>query len=434
MALALAAAVARNPEHPAHGRPLLVGFSGGLDSSVLLQLLAADPGARRTGLRALHVHHGLHADADAWALQCERECAALGIALRVVRVEVDRNSGLGIEAAARTARHRAFAEALGDGEILALAHHRDDQAETFLLRALRGSGVDGLAAMRAWRPYARGWLWRPLLELPRDALLAHARDRGLRWIEDPGNADARFERNVLRHQVMPMLRQRWPHAAGNLARSATLSAQACDLLAPEDTSALQRAMRDGQTLEVGMLAALPRERRARVLRRWISGLGLPPLPGNGVERIESGLLGARMDAQARFDWAGACVWRWRDLLHADRIRTPLPPGWSRDWDGRTPLALPTGDRLELIGTAGFDAPLRAHARRGGERMTMPGRGHSHSLKHLLQVTAMPPWLRERLPLLSRGDVLLAAGDAIVSAELDTWLVAHDARLRWTTLA
>ena len=134
-----------NPPLPS---PILLGFSGGLDSSVLLQLLATDPGIRSRGLRALHVHHGLHADADAWAAHCRRVCAALDVPLEVVRVQVNLSARLGVEGAARAARHAAFAAALGDGEILALAHHRDDQAETFLLRALRGAGADGLAAMR----------------------------------------------------------------------------------------------------------------------------------------------------------------------------------------------------------------------------------------------------------------------------------------------
>ncbi len=414
---------------------VLVGYSGGLDSSVLLHLLAHDAETRRHGLRAIHVHHGLHSDADAWAAHCERECAALQIPLQVVRVDVDRDAGLGIEGAARAARHRAFAEDLGDGEILALAHHRDDQAETFLLRALRGSGVDGLAAMRPWRAHARGWLWRPLLGIARDALREYAGVHGLRWIDDPGNADARFDRNFLRNQVMPLLRQRWPHAADGFARSAALSAQASDLLEHEDAAAMRRALRDERTLDLDALQAIPHARRARVLRRWIDGLGLPPLPGNGIERIETELLAARPDAEARFDWSGARVQRWRGLLHADRIREPLPRDWSQDWDGDTALELPTGDRLELGGGGRFDAPLRAHARQGGERIVLPGRGHSHALKHVLQDAGLPPWQRERLPLLSDADgSLLAAGDAIISAHMAAWLQAHGAHLQWVRLA
>ena len=194
------------------GRGVMLGFSGGLDSTVLLHLLAANTDIRRNGLGAIHVHHGLHADADAWAAQCQRSCDALDVPLSIVHVDVDRASGQGLEGAARDARHRAFAQALADDEILALAHHRDDQAETFLLRALRGSGVDGLAAMRSWRAYANGWLWRPLLDVAREELHEHATAHGLAWIEDAGNGDPRFDRNFLRNAVMPLLRQRWPQA------------------------------------------------------------------------------------------------------------------------------------------------------------------------------------------------------------------------------
>ncbi|HTL14699.1 MAG TPA: tRNA lysidine(34) synthetase TilS, partial [Thermomonas sp.] len=271
MTAALARAVAR-----ADGRPVLLGYSGGLDSGVLLHLLAADPRIRASGLRALHVHHGLHPDADAWAAHCRAACEGLRVPLEVVRVRVDRDAGLGPEGAAREARHGAFAAALGEGEVLALAHHRDDQAETLLLRALRGAGVDGLAAMRRERAFARGLLWRPLLDAPRAALLAYARAHGLRWIEDPGNAGTDPDRNFLRHAVFPLLRDRWPHAADALARSAALCAEAADLLAAGDAAALEAVRRGADTLDVPGLLALPAPRRARVLRRWVAELGLPP--------------------------------------------------------------------------------------------------------------------------------------------------------------
>ena len=420
---------------PLRHAPVLLGFSGGLDSTVLLHLLASDAGPHRAGLRTIHVHHGLHADADAWAAHCERACAALGVPLTVVQVDIERASGLGIEGAARAARHAAFAGALADGEILALAHHRDDQAETLLLRALRGSGVDGLAAMRPWRTYARGWLWRPLLDIPHAALCGYARAHRLQWIDDPSNAGTDFDRNFLRNTVMPLLRERWPQAADGFARSAALCAQASDLLDTEDAQALAVARHDPHTLDVAALRALPPPRRARVLRRWIAALQLPPLPGNGIARIEGELLAAARDAESRFDWHGARIRRWRDLLHAGTLRAPLPAEWSARWDGSTPLSLPTGDTLRLFGAQRFDAPLRAHARQGGERITLPRRTHSHALKHALQDAGLPPWRRERLPLLSvDSGTLLAAGDAILSARLAAWLAARGARLEWTVLA
>ncbi|HZW19607.1 MAG TPA: tRNA lysidine(34) synthetase TilS [Luteimonas sp.] len=417
-------------------RGVLVGLSGGLDSVALLHLLSTQPRIRGAGLRALHVHHGLQPAADDWAAHCRAVCEALDVPLQVVRVDVARDTGSGLEAAARSARRAAFADALREGEVLALAHHRDDQAETFLLRALRASGPDGLAAMRPWQRFGSGWLWRPLLAVPRAGLLAHARAHGLPWIEDPSNDDTAHDRNFLRHRVLPLLRERWPAADAALARSAALAAEAGDLLADEDASALDAARTpDPYTLSVTALAALPRARRARVLRRWVDALGLPPLPAQGVARIECDLLAAAADAGAMFEWQGCTVRRWRGLLHAGALPDPLPSTWRVAWDGRTPLALPGGGSLRLEGADGFETPLFAHARGGGERIRLPGRAHSHALKHVLQDLGVPPWRRGRLPLLSDADGRVqAAGDLVASATFDAWLRARGARLAWRDAA
>lgn len=413
--------------------PILVGYSGGLDSTVLLHALAA---TRASGVRAIHVHHGLHSDADRWAAHCRDTCAALGIALAIVPVRVKHAGPNGPEASARAARHAAFAAALGEGETLALGHHLQDQAETFLLRALRGSGPDGLAGMRGKRRFARGWLWRPLLAVPRDALHEYATSHALRWIEDASNADHAFDRNFLRHRILPLLRERWPGADRTLARDAALQGEASELLAGGDALALaQVRTADPHALSVERLLAQPRTRRARLLRLWTAGLGLEPLPAEGVARIERDLLVARRDARAAFAWAGCEVLRWRDLLHGMRRQPPLPPGFRIEWTGAAPLQLPHGDRIAL-GTAhagaGFDANVSVHARQGGERIVLPGRTHSHALKHVLQDLGVPPWERRRLPLVSDQDGrLLAAGDLVYAAHFDAWLRERGTRLVWS---
>lgn len=410
---------------------LLVGLSGGLDSTVLLHMLAAARDRTALPLRAIHVLHGLNPASEAWAAHCQASCQALSVPLDIASVEVDRASGLGLEAAARAARHAAYSDALGEAEILALAHHADDQAETFLLRALRASGPDGLAAMRPWRRYAAGWLWRPLLGQPRQALLAHAQHHALAWIEDDSNAEVAFDRNFLRHEVMPLLRSRWPGVDDAFGRSAALCAEATTLLDADDALALATALATPDTLSLDILLAHPAARRARLLRRWCNGLGLPALPGNGVARIEADLLHAAADAQAAFEWSGARIRRWCTLLHAGIVRAPLPADWSQAWAGDAPLALPGGGSLQLLGAPRFDAPVRVHARQGGERIRLPGRTHGHALKHVLQDARVPPWLRERLPLLSAGDgSVLAAGDRVVSAAFDAWLRPRGASLAW----
>lgn len=417
---------------PPAGSATVVGYSGGLDSTVLLHVLAADVRMRERGLRVLHVHHGLHPDADAWATHCQTFCDSLSVALRIVRVEVARDSGHGLEAAARHARHAAFEAELGNDEVLALAHHRDDQAETFLLRALRASGPDGLGAMRPWRRFEHGWLWRPLLSRSRAELLTYALQHGLPWIDDPGNADPSFDRNFLRQRVLPLLHERWPQAGAAFARSATLCADATGLLDDEDARCLASiATVEPSTLSRDRLRCLPASRRARVLRRWIAELGLPPLPADGVSRIERELLDARVDAEPVYAWHGHELRAWRDLLHTRRQRPPLSGGWRQGWDGAAPLSLPDGGELTLHGVARPERPFVVHARRGGERIILPGRTHSHALKHVLQDFGVPPWVRERLPLLSDVDgELLAAGDLVHSGGFDQWQREHGARLAW----
>lgn len=436
--------------HVADTHPVLIGYSGGLDSTVLLHWLAGERAQRHDhGLRAIHVHHGLQPEADAWAQHCRRTCDALGVPFRMVRVSVRDDAGFGPEAAARTARHAAFEAALRPDEILALAHHRDDQAETFLLRALRASGVEGLAAMRPWRRYGRGWLWRPLLDAPRDRLLDYARQHRLHWIEDPSNAGIEPDRNFLRHRVLPLLRERWPQADAGLARSALLGAEAAALLGDEDEVALTAVRTsDPQTLDITRLRRLPPARRARVLRRWMHALALPPLPAQGIVRIETDLLPAATDGSPAFAWSGAVVRRWRDLLHADRQRAPLPANFRTVWDGRTPLQLPTGDTLAFVGDHAVgggsdglpqspqspmgDRPLIVRARRGGERILLPGRVHSHTLKQVLQDLGVPPWVRDRLPLLTDADEeLLAVGDLACSGGFDAWLRTQRRHLLWS---
>ena len=410
--------------------PLCVGYSGGLDSTALLHALAALPAARERGLRAWHVHHGLHGHADAWAAQCQSTCDALGIALTVSRVEVG-SRGQGREAAARHARYAAFVDGIGEGEVLVLAHHRDDQAETFLLRALRASGPDGLGAMRRWRDFERGRLWRPLLQAPRSALQAYAGEHHLQWIDDPSNTDLSLDRNFLRARVLPVLRERWPHADAALAASALLCEHAGALLDVGDAEALAAAATaDPSMLSLPALQPLPPARRARVLRRWVAGLGLPALPAAGIEQIEHCLLDAPIDGDATFAWHGAAVRVWRDLLHAGPLQPPLPTQWQVPWDGGTPLELPGGGSLALVGADRFDEIVDAHPRRGGERIVLTGRKHSHALKHVLQDLGVPPWERTRMPLLSADGEVLAAADRVYCARFDRWLRERDARIEW----
>ena len=278
---------------------------------------------------------------------------------------------------------------------------------------------------------ASGRLWRPLLDVPASALQAYASEHGLAWIEDPANADPRFDRNFVRARVLPLLAERWPQAAAGLARSASLLATQATLLAEEDARRLAEVQGfDPATLHVAALQRHSPAWRDRLLRAWIAALELPPLPGAALATIATELLAAPDDAVPLYAWHGAELRRWRGMLWAGRPLAPLPEDWEATWDGTAPLPLPTGERIALQPPVAFAAPVRLRARAGGERLRLPGRSHRSELKHVLQALAVPPWLRPRLPLLIAADgELLAAGDLVISATLCDWLDEHGTRLR-----
>lgn len=278
--------------------------------------------------------------------------------------------------------------------------------------------------MRAWREFADGWHWRPLLNVPRATLFDYARSQHLQWIDDPSNADAHHDRNFLRLEVLPVLRRRWPQAGAALARSAALLSEHEVLLDEQAARRLAQVQGvDPDTLSVSGLLAMTAPWRALVLRHWITGLDLPALPAAGIEKIEQELLTACPDAKAEFRWQGVAIRRWRDLLHAETLVADLPSNWSVLWDGVAPLQLPIDVRLRLIRTGAADAtmhePFRVSARKGGERITLPGRAHRHAVKIALQDIGVPPWQRKRLPLVFAPDgELLAVGDVLRSARAE----------------
>lgn len=408
---------------------LVVALSGGPDSLTLLLAAAQTASSAGFRLRALHVHHGLHADADAWAEQALAQAAAVGVPCAVLRVVVA--SVASIEGAARTARYQALASSLAANEALLLAHHQDDQAETLLLRLMRGAGLQGLAAMRpvsAWRlPDGREVArWRPWLDLPRSALerwlprgVACVRSHdpavsasALTPVVDPANSDARFDRTLLRHELLPLLQRRWPEAAGQLARSAAQLAGQADALDALADDVLGRAALPSGALSLPVLAVLDDAALQPVLARWLSRRGAPSLPVRYWPRVRRELLQARADAAPQLAWAGWSLRRYREALHliADAEVQPLPAGGAVWADPHVPLVW-AGREWRVEGLAADD-PLQARAwrlapRAGGERWRPAGRKHSVSVKHWCQEQGIPPWERELLVCVWAGDEVVA---------------------------
>ncbi|PRY70864.1 tRNA lysidine(34) synthetase TilS [Halomonas ventosae] len=398
------------------GRCVWVALSGGLDSSLLLTLTAAACRRHPRPLRALHVHHGLQPAADGFERHCRRLCSRLGVPLFVEGVAVDRAAGQGLEGAAREARYAAFARRVTPGESLWLAQHRDDQAETFLLAALRGSGVRGLAGMAACREWRERRLERPLLGVARSTLEAEAGCRGLAWVADPSNDDQSLDRNFLRHGVLPLLASRWPHAGDALSRSAALAGEADALLAELADLDLERLGGDPARLPVAGLETLSGPRRRLLVRHCCARLGLARPPARRLETLLA-QLGAGGDAEVRVAWPGAEARVWRGRLHLLAPAESLPAGWQAEWDGHSPLVIPLGEVRVALGRAdGAPARLRMVPRQGGERLRLPGRGR-RDLKRLLQELGVPPWVRERLLVARAGDTPVAVLDPVEEAWL-----------------
>jgi tRNA(Ile)-lysidine synthase len=389
-----------------------VGYSGGLDSTVLLHALAALGPRLPAPLAALHLDHGLQSASAQWGRHCTAVCAGLGVPLTWRRLDVRRQPGASLEAVARAARRVAYSAVLAPGEVLFTAHHQDDQAETLLLQLLRGSGLDGLAAMPSLAPLGRGWLARPLLGFSRVQLAAYAEARDLSWVDDPSNADHGFDRNYLRHRVLPLIAERWPAQARTLSRSARHCAEARDLIAHlvERTLPQAHGSRQGR-LGVCALAGMDPALARTVLRHWIAQQGFPVPDSGRIGRILAEVIPAAADCSPLVAWPGAEVRRYRDDLF---VLSPLPPPPGvRDlpWPDTDACPLPAG-LGRLLATAGSAAGLRVRFGATGLRCRLPGAGHRTTLKNLFQGRGVPDWLRPYVPVVVRdGEPVAVAGVA-----------------------
>ena len=415
-------------KHPAPA--LCVAFSGGPDSTALLHALAQLPEARQRGLRALHVNHGLQSASDAWAEHCQTFCHSLQLPCAVLRVRVERGSGVGLEAAAREARYSALAAQMRDDEWLLLGHHRDDQVETVLLKLLRGAGPDGLGGMRTLRSFGRGQLWRPLLDLPRQQLRDYVDALQLPFIDDPSNTDTRLARNQLRHEILPRLQQHWPQATASILHSAALSRAAADALKTQWMISLE-SLREPTTdsLQVAGWLALAPALREPLLDHWLYSRGLPAPSAGQRQQIER-QCGARADRVPVIRWPGAELHIWKQRLWALRPAAGLEDTWEAPWHGE-PITLPDGGSLALRDAESrLREPLIVRTRRGGERIKPTGDAYTRELRDLFQQGQIPPWQRDACPLLFADNELIAVADRWISARGSAFFAAAGTLPQW----
>ena len=434
--------------HAVRGRRIAVGLSGGVDSVVLLDLLTRLRKDLRLALSAVHVNHQLSAHALEWEAFCQTLCQARGVAFTARRVQVPRE-GRGVEAAARNMRYQAYGGV--EADFVALAHHLDDQAETFLLQLLRGAGPKGLSAMPTLRKAEGGkgkdeggrWkdevsskasdspssfiphpcILRPLLEVKRSEVVTYAKARKLEWIEDDSNADSRYDRNFLRNDLLPRLEARFPAYRETLARASRNLADYAEIA--EELAALDGRALSDDVFPVENLRALADARALNLLRWLFARRGLPMPNRTRLEEALRQCRAAGADAEVHVSFGSHGLRCFRGQVGIVEELGEMPVDWNTQWDGRRELLLPAGLGMlrarSALGEGIAERYFAQHGvtvrgRSGGERMRPADDRPRRTLKNLLRETAVPPWERERMPLLFIGEALAWVPGIGVAAE------------------
>jgi tRNA(Ile)-lysidine synthase len=407
-------------------KKIWVAYSGGVDSHVLLHALALQK-PELCQLHAIHIHHGLQQQADAWQEHCAEQARRLNVSLEIQHVDARPARGKSPEATAREARYSAFAQLINSEDVLLTAHNQNDQAETVFLQLLRGAGVKGLAAMPKSIPFYSGTLYRPLLDVSRAAILEYATEYQLQWIEDPSNENTHFDRNFLRQKILPLLAERWPSFAQTVSRSADHCAEASALLenlAQQDFNEVRA--NQNEIVAIDKLLMLSRSRQCNVLRHWIAQQKLPVPSTSHLDCLLRDVVHAAKDKTPLIHWPGAEIRRYQNFLFAMEPIPDFDTTIEIDWDRSAPLQLPADlgtlniDDPRLLMNGGtlsiFPKPLRLRFRRGGETMRLAGRPGNHELKKLFQEWAVLPWRRDRVPLIYANKelvlVLLSSQDIL----------------------
>jgi len=403
-----------------------IAYSGGLDSQVLLHLCVQSKYTNK--IKAIHIHHGLSKNADNWVEHCKEICQNFKIHLITKCIQINKLKKESLENIARQQRYEIFEELLEENDVLLMAHHADDQAETFLLRALRGSGIEGLSAIPQQRKLGKGILYRPLLNFSRVELQKYAHENNLKWIEDESNQSEEFDRNFLRKQIIPVLKNRWKGLEKTLCRTAHIQTETAQLLLEVAQQDLAQCIGENNfILKIEKLLQLSEQRQANLLRFWLKNLGFEIPSRIKIKQIQEDILLSKIDRQPCVTWKNVEIRRYRQHLYA---MSPLPSIPSQyiefNWDLKEDLKLPFGElkaEKEKFGLPNNTYQIRF--RKGGETCFVY-RQH-HEVKKLLQEKGVPTWLRAFIPLIYHENILVAIPNVVIA---DQWRVENGIRPDW----
>ncbi|UOA09398.1 tRNA lysidine(34) synthetase TilS [Methylobacter sp. S3L5C] len=405
---------------PAH---IYMGYSGGVDSHVLLHLCTSIT-AIRDRVTAVYVHHGLQSEAESWAIHCKKTAESLGVDFMVLRVNALPSQGESPEEAARNARYTALKSLIDVNDVLMVAQHRDDQLETVLLQLFRGSGLRGLSAMPESTVFGKGLMLRPLLNVAKSAIDDYAQTHALSWVNDPSNLSNDYDRNYLRNAVLPLLKQRWPSCDKTVARSAKHCADAQVVVSEYAETIFRGVFNEAdKTLCIGRLRSYKPTQQALIIRQWFQFLQLKMPAQAFIERLQSDVISATEDREPELSEQGYCVRRYRGKLYCLKVVTPeivRENIWSA---GQASLSVSKNQTLFWqLSSVGINqgqwqkATIIVRARSGGEKISLPGRQGRHTLKKLFQEAGIPPWERDAIPLVYLDDKLAAVGDLWICSD------------------
>lgn len=406
---------------------LIVAFSGGKDSHVLLHALNTFIHEKKLpcAIHAFHVNHGLSPFAQNWANHCAVVCEGFNIPIDVFNIKIDKDSKHSTEALAREKRYQVFRKAVLQNDILLTAHTKDDQAETILLTMLRGAGLRGLSGIHPNHPFGKGLLLRPLLEVSSADILRYAKKYKLNWIEDESNQDKSYRRNLIRHEILPNIKQHYPACTQRLADCAKNAYESQRLLDTYLKDDLHNMINSQGQLSVAQFSVLSREKQKALLLFWIKNQGHLAPSESKLNDILQQILLAKPDKNPCIVWGYSQIRRYDGLVYLSKItkdKTSIDYEEEQFWDLKKPITLSNGHQYQAVLTKGMGikpcvltrSGLQVKRRSFGEKVLLPGQKNRIKLKHLLQQIKVPPWQRKHVPLFFHQNQLIAVGELWVS--------------------
>jgi len=416
-----------------------IGYSGGVDSHVLLHLLISIRNEINSTVSVVHINHGISQNSDRWSEHCKQVCDHLDVTFQCIKIDTECPDGESLENWARQQRYAAFSGLIDQDDILLTAHNRDDQAETVLLQLLRGSGPRGLSAMPGVKRINKGWLVRPLLNYSRKEILDYASNHNLKWIHDETNDDINYDRNYLRQVVIPDLIDRWPSFSQVVSRSARHQSEISQILEEIAAFDLEHVSgNDVKELDIRILKTLSETRIKNLIVYWLKRQNFPAPDSNHLKHILIDVVNSSLDSSPCVKWPGTEIRRYKNTMYALEPQPHHDPGQRLKWDMAKPIELTLGV-LEANKQKGGgimvelckDNLVEVRFRTGGECIRLANRKHTHELKKLFQEHGVLPWYRDRIPLLYIENKLAAVAGLWIDKEFFADKGVESWQMIWT---